>query len=207
MTAAAPDRRRWIARGRALEFFSLAYNCLEGSIALAAGWLAGSISLMGFGLDSAIEAASSAALLWRLRQDHDESRRETIERASLRIVGWCFLALAVYVACDSTLALLDGEKPHPSIPGIALAAVSMVVMPLLARGKRRVAAGIGSAALHADSRQTDFCLYLSAVLLGGLLLNAMLGWWWADPAAALVMVPLIAREGVAALRGKSCDSC
>ena len=141
------------------------------------------LTLVGFGLDSFIEVTSGTALLSRLHHDWNEARREAIERITLRIVGLCFIALAVYIAFDSGLTLARHEKPERSIPGIAVAAVSVVVMPLLARAKRRVAEGIDSAAMRADSRQTDFCTYLSAILLGGLLLNALLDWWWADPVA------------------------
>jgi divalent metal cation (Fe/Co/Zn/Cd) transporter len=166
------------------------------------------VSLIGFGLDSAIEVASGAALLWRLHHDLDHSRRERVELTTLRIVGGCFLALALYILYESGSTLMGHETPERSIPGIIIAAVSVVVMPLLARAKRRVAVGIGSAAMKADSRQTDFCTYLSAVLLGGLVLNAVVGWWWADPVAGLVMVPIIAKEGVDGLRGKACcDHC
>jgi divalent metal cation (Fe/Co/Zn/Cd) transporter len=122
----------------------------------------------------------------------------------LRIVGACFVALAVYILYESSSSLIRHEAPERSIPGIVIAALSLIVMPLLARAKRRVAVGIGSAAMHAESRQTDFCTYLSAILLGGLLLNALFGWWWADPAAGLVMVPIIANEGVNGIRGKAC---
>ena len=114
------------------------------------------------------------------------------------------MTLALYILYESASTLIRHEAPERSIPGILIAAVSVVVMPLLARSKRRVAAGIGSGAMHADSRQTDFCSYLSAILLGGLLLNAVAGWWWADPVAGLVMVPIIAREGVDGFRGKAC---
>jgi len=165
---------------------------------------AGSVSVIGFGLDSLIEVTSGAALLWRLHHDFDHSRREQVERITLRTVGGCFVALALYIAYESGSTLIGHNTPERSIPGIIVAAVSVVVMPLLARAKRRVAAGIGSGAMSADSRQADFCTYLSAILLGGLLLNALLGWWWSDPVAALVMVPIIAREGVESLRGKSC---
>ena len=126
---------------------------------------------------------------------------------TLRIVGSCFIALAVYIAFDSGLTLVRHEKPERSIPGIVVAAVSVVVMPLLARAKRRVAEGIDSAGMRTDSRQTDFCTYLSAILLGGLLLNALLGWWWADPVAGVAMVPIIAKEDVDAVRGKGCEKC
>ncbi len=149
------------------------------------------------------------ALLWRLQVDFDEARRERVEAITLRIVGVCFLALALYVGYDAIKSLLRSEAPEHSLAGIFLAAVSLVVMPLLARAKRRVAAGIRSGAMEADARQTDFCVYLSAILLGGLLANALFGWWWADPVAALVMTPIIAKEGVEALRGKTCcdDAC
>ena len=151
---------------------------------------------------------SGAALLWRLHHDLDHPRREQVERTTLRIVGWCFIALAVYILYESGSTLIRHESPERSIPGIIVAAVSVVVMPVLAKAKRRVAAGIGSGAMNADSRQADFCTYLSAILLGGLLLNALLGWWWADPVAGLVMVPIIAKEGVDGIRGnKCCDDC
>ena len=126
----------------------------------------------------------------------------------MRIVGWCFVALALYVGYESGYTLIRHEPPERSIPGIIVAAVSVVVMPLLARAKRRVAAAIGSGAMRADSKQADFCTYLSAILLGGLLLNAVLGWWWADPVAGLVMVPIITKEGIDGIRGKACcDDC
>jgi divalent metal cation (Fe/Co/Zn/Cd) transporter len=168
------------------------------------GVLAGSIALIGFGFDSVIEVTSGAALLWRLNADADPQRREHSEVVSLRIVGVCFLVLALYVGYDSLQSLFAHQVPGRSLLGIALAALSLVVMPLLSRAKRTVAQGIGSGALTADAKQTDFCMYLSAILLGGLLLNALFGWWWADPIAALVMIPLIVREGLAALRGDSC---
>jgi divalent metal cation (Fe/Co/Zn/Cd) transporter len=126
---------------------------------------------------------------------------------ALRLVGGCFLLLAAYVLFEAVHALLRHEVPAPSPLGIGLAVLSLIVMPLLARAKRRVAGRLRSAALAADSRQTDLCAFLSAILLGGLALNAAFGWWWADPAAALIMVPIITREGVLALRGEVCDDC
>jgi len=187
-----------------LEWFTIAWNCLEAVIALASGLLAGSIALVGFGFDSCIEVASGSAVLWRMRHDAEEARREGLERASLRMVGACFLALALYMAYESAECLLAGKAPKQSLAGILLAAASLVVMPLLSRAKRRVAGPLGSAALSADARQTDFCAYLSAILLAGLLLNALFGVWWADPLAALVMTPIIAKEGTEALRAKTC---
>jgi divalent metal cation (Fe/Co/Zn/Cd) transporter len=204
VNAGALDRAAVVRRGQWLEYFTIFYNSLEAVIAIVAGFLAGSVALVGFGFDSVIEVTSGAALLWRLRADVDESARRRADDLSLRIVGVCFLALAVYVAYESLEVLIAGDAPERSIPGIALAAVSVVVMPVLARAKRNVAGQIESAAMRADARQTDFCMYLSAILLGGLGLNALFGWWWADPAAALVMVPIIAREGIEAVQGKEC---
>jgi divalent metal cation (Fe/Co/Zn/Cd) transporter len=202
--SAAIDRAQYVRRGVRLEWFTIAYNSLEGLIALAAGFLSGSIALVGFGFDSAIEVTSGAALLWRLHTDEIERTRERRERASLRIVGVCFVLLALYVTYDALESLVSGEAPERSLPGIGLAAASLIVMPLLAAAKRAVAGRIGSGALTADAKQTQLCTYLSAILLGGLLLNALFGLWWADPAAALAMVPIIANEGWNALRGRTC---
>jgi divalent metal cation (Fe/Co/Zn/Cd) transporter len=198
------QRAPLLARGRQLEYFTIIWNCLESIIAIGSGLIAGSIALVGFGFDSLIESLSGAALLWRLR---DGEKGEQREKTALKLVGASFLLLAAYVAFDAIKSLLLGESPETSYVGIALAALSLVVMPFLAGAKRRVAAQLNSRAMEADSRQTDICAYLSAILLGGLLLNALLGWWWADPVAALVMVPIIAKEGVQALRGESCDEC
>ncbi|MGH9942313.1 MAG: cation diffusion facilitator family transporter [Pyrinomonadaceae bacterium] len=199
----SPNRASLVKRGRLLEYVTIGWNSLEGLIAIGAGLAAGSIALVGFGFDSVVEVSSGAALLWRLHMDAPE-RRERAEQVALKLVGWSFLLLAAYVAFDAVKSLVYREPPEASYVGIVLAALSLVVMPVLARAKRRVAAGINSRALAADSRQTDICAYLSAILLGGLLLNAFFGWWWADPAAALVMVPIIAKEGAGALRGETC---
>jgi len=197
-----------VHRGLSLEYFTVAWNLLEALVALVSGTAVGSIALVGFGLDSLIEVSSGGILLWRLHSDHDERRRESAERRALQLVGTSFLALATYVAGDSVATLIKHEAPERSLVGIALAITSLIAMPLLARGKRKVALAIGSPALQADSRQTDICAYLSAILLLGLLLNAAFGWWWADPAAGLIMAPLILYEGIQALRGKTCcDGC
>lgn len=203
------ERARLVRRGRYLEYFTIGYNSLEGLIAVAAGLLAGSIALVGFGFDSLIEVTSGALLLWRLHADVDEVKRERVEAITLRLVGVCFLVLALYVIHDSVESLLRHKAPDESLIGIILAAVSLVVMPLLVRAKRRVARSINSGALMADSKQTELCTYLSAILLGGLLLNTLLGWWWADPVAGLIMVPIIAKEGIEALQGETCgdDEC
>ncbi len=202
--AALAERTRLVARGLKLEYFTIGYNLLEALVGLIAGFLAGSIALIGFSFDSLIEVTSGAALLWRRRNDVNEHARRRIERISLRIVGVCFLALAAYITHESLTSLLYRQAPEESLPGIILGIVSLIVMPILAREKRKVAAGIRSDALAADARQTDFCFYLSSILVGGLVLNATLGWWWADPVAGLAMVPIIFLEGRRALGGKSC---
>ena len=201
------DRTALVARGRRVEYLTIAWNTFEAGVALTSGLLAGSIALVGFGLDSVIETASAGILLWRLRAEYDPVQREQTERRAQRLVGICFLLLAAYVAIESIRALWTKAQPERSIPGILIAVAAVIVMPLLGRAKRRVAAQMGSRALHADSRQADFCAYLSAILLVGLLLHALLGWWWADPVAALVMTPIIAREGVQGLRGEGCGDC
>jgi divalent metal cation (Fe/Co/Zn/Cd) transporter len=187
-----------------LEYFTIAWNTLEGLVAVIAGAVAGSISLVGFGIDSFIEVTSGGVLLWRMSVDADVRNRERREKLSLRIVGVCFLALAAYVGYESISDLVGRKSPEHSIPGIVLACVSLVVMPLLSRAKKKVGNELGSAAMHADAKQTDFCVYLSVILLAGLLLNAALGWWWADPIAALIMAPIVAKEGIDALRARTC---
>jgi len=191
-------------RGRRLEYFTIVWNGLEGLIAIAAGIVAGSISLVGFGMDSFIEVISGATLLWRMSVDTDLESRERNEKLSLRIVGICFVALAVYIAYESVSDLIRKTSPEHSIPGIVLACVSLIVMPILSRAKKKVGNALGSAAIKADARQTDFCVYLSTILLAGLLLNAVLGWWWADPIAALIIVPIIAKEGIDGIRTRTC---
>jgi divalent metal cation (Fe/Co/Zn/Cd) transporter len=187
--------------GRQLECFTLGWNLTEAAVAVGAGVFAGSIALLGFGIDSLIESLSGSILLWRLQNAAIDERRE---RLALKLVGISFFVLALYVAVEAVKSLLRHEQPEASIVGIVLAVVSLIVMPILARAKRRVAARLDSRALHADSRQTDICAYLSAILLGGLLLNALFGWWWADPIAALCMLPMICREGMETLQGRSC---
>src|SRR5246127_4360099 len=198
------DRITMARRGRRLEYFSIFWNLLEGIAAVVAGVVAGSISLVGFGMDSFIEVTSGATLLWRMSVDAEVESRERNEKLSLKIVGACFVALAVYIAYESVSDLIRKRSPEHSIPGIVLACVSLIVMPILSRAKKRVGNALGSAAMHADARQTDFCVYLSAILLVGLLLNAILGWWWADPIAALIMAPVIAKEGIDGITVKAC---
>jgi divalent metal cation (Fe/Co/Zn/Cd) transporter len=204
VTELATTRRILAQRGKRLEYFTIAWNSLEGLVAVIAGAIAGSISLVGFGMDSFIEVTSGATLLWRMSVDADEKSREKNERLSIRIVGACFIALAGYVAYEGFSDLLGRKIPEHSIPGIALACVSLVVMPILSRAKKKVGNELGSQAMKADAKQTDFCVYLSGILLLGLLLNAAFGWWWADPVAGLLMTPIIANEGLKGLKGETC---
>lgn len=201
------DRQVIAHRGKRLEYFTIAWNGLEGIVGVIAGVFAGSISLVGFGIDSFIEVVSGVALLWRMSVDADVHGRERNERLALRIVGACFIALAVYIGYESINDLIHKKIPESSLAGIILAVAALVVMPLLSRAKRRVGIQLGSAAMKADAKQATFCTYLSAILLAGLLLNAAFGIWWADPVAALVMVPIIANEGYEGLQGKACDTC
>jgi divalent metal cation (Fe/Co/Zn/Cd) transporter len=203
--AAPTDRASIARRGLSLEYFSIGWNVLEGLVAMVAGFIAGSISLVGFGMDSFIEVTSASVMLWRMSVDADIARRDRNERLSSKIVGSCFLALSVYIAYESVADLLRRQAPEQSLPGIVLACASLLVMPLLSRAKRKVGTALGSAAMRADATQTDFCVYLSAILLVGLLLNALFGLWWADPVAALVMAPIIAKEGLEGLRGEHCQ--
>jgi len=204
-TTAPPEHRARLARrGKRLEWLTIGWNSLEALVSIAAGLLAGSVSLVGFGFDSLIELASGAALLWRMSVDADEERRERVERTSLRIVGGCFLALAAYLVVDSVKSLLLHELPEHSPIGIVITSASLVVMPWLAKAKRNVGKRLGSAAMLADSKQSQFCMWLSAIVLAGLVLNAAFGMWWADPVAALAMVPIITKEGVEGLQAKAC---
>ena len=198
-------RQQIALRARRLEYFTIVWNSLEGLVAVVAGAIAGSISLVGFGIDSFVEVTSGGALLWRMAVDADAGKRERNERVSLRIVGGCFLTLAAYITFESVSDLINRRAPEHSISGIVLACVSLVVMPLLSRAKKRVGVELGSKAMAADAKQTDFCVYLSVILLVGLVVNASLGWWWADPISALIMVPIILREGWQSIRGETCD--
>ena len=198
------NRRSLVRRGLWLNYATIGYNCLEAIVSLAAGFVAGSVALVGFGFDSVIEVTASLAAQWRLRADWDADRRERVEHITMRFVGWCFVALAAYVTVDSVTSLWRREAPARSVAAIVILSLSVVVMPLLARAKRRVAHALRSNALAGEATQTSLCAYLSAIALGGILLNTALGWWWADPIAALTMVPIIVREGLEGIRGDSC---
>lgn len=193
------DRGALVRRGLRLNYITIAYNVLEAIASVVAGVVAGSVALISFGVDSLVEVSASAAAQWRLRADLDEVRRAHAERVAKKIIGWCFLALAAYIGADSVKTLWFAERPERSIAGVVILTLSLIVMPLLARAKRRVADELSSSALRADARQTSLCAYLSVIALAGVLLNAVAGLWWADPVAALCMVPIIVREGIEGL--------
>jgi divalent metal cation (Fe/Co/Zn/Cd) transporter len=195
------DRRRLSRRAQLLAGVSVAYNVVEAVVAITAGLVAGSVALVGFGLDSVVEVSSGLIIVWQFRHRLPEAR----ELQALRLMALSFFALAAYVTLESARALLGGASPEPSRVGIGLAVASLSVMPFLSWAQRRTGRALGSGAVVADSTQTLLCTYMSAVLLGGLVLNATLGWAWADPIAGLVIAAVAIREGRQAWRGEQCD--
>ena len=196
----AADRRRLGRRAQLLAGASVAYNLTEGVIALIAGIVAGSVALVGFGLDSVVEVSSGLIILWQFRHHLPESR----EQQALRLMAVSFFALAAYVTVESVRALVTGSEPDASPVGIGLAVASLLIMPFLSRAQRRTGRELHSTAVVADSAQTMLCTYMSAVLLVGLVLNAALGWAWADPIAGLVIAGIAIKEGRQAWRGEGC---
>lgn len=202
------DRSRLLRRALRLGWLTLAWNATEGAVAVAAASAAGSRALLGFGLDSGVESLSAAVLVWRLRAERrDPERTEQVEARAVRLIGVAFLVLAAFVGVEAVRSLFVRSEPDASAVGVVLTAVSLVVMPLLAARKRRVAAAMGSRAAEAESNQTEACAYLSAVVLAGLAANAAFGWWWADPVAALGVVAFLVREGWEAFRAERVDDC
>lgn len=199
-TLTVADRARLGKRAQLLAGASVAYNGIEAVVAITAGVVAGSVALVGFGLDSIVEVSSGLIILWQFRHPLPESR----ERTALRLMALSFFGLAAYVSFESVRVLLMGQDPDPSAVGIALAAASLVIMPFLSWAQRRTGKALGSHAVVADSTQTLLCTYLSAVLLVGLLLNATLGWSWADPVVGLVIAAVAVREGLEAWKGEGC---
>ncbi|WP_284748904.1 cation transporter [Amycolatopsis sp. RTGN1] len=197
----APDRRPLLVRRvRLLVAATITYNVVEAAVALTAGTEASSGALIGFGLDSIVEVASAAAVAWQFSGRDPEAR----ERRALRLIALSFFALAAYVTAESVRTFFTAAAPESSVTGVVLAAVSLVVMPALSAAQRRTGRELGSASAVADSRQTLLCTYLSAVLLAGLLLNALWGWWWADPLVALAIAFVAVKEGRTAWRGEHC---
>jgi divalent metal cation (Fe/Co/Zn/Cd) transporter len=208
VTTVATGRDELLVRAQRLGAFTVVWNLGEGGVAIAAAWIAGSGALTGFGVDSVVESASATVLLWRLGAERrDGERAERAERLAARGIGASLLALAVLVAYEAVRSLALHEQPQVSVIGIAVTAASLVVMPLLAQRKRRVAIALGSRAAEADSAQTRACAWLSAVVLTGLVLNAAFSWWWADPVAALAVVFFLLREGREALTSENVDDC
>ena len=197
-----------VRRARRLTWLTIGWNTVEGVVAVAAGLAAGSVSLVGFGLDSGIEVSAAVILAWRLAAERAGQCSQAADRRATRAIALSFAALAAYVLAESARDLASRAAPEASAPGIALAALSLIVMPLLARAKRRLAPVVGSRAMVAEASQTVLCSLLSAVLLVGLGLNALAGWWWADPVAGLVIGGLAAVEAVRTWRAESlADTC
>lgn len=208
MTAPAVDRRSLVRRGIVLAWFTIAWNSVEGVAGVAAGLASGSIALVGFGADSYIEVFAGSVILWRLRRErHGSELSRAAERRAVRLIAVTFILLAVGVGAESVRQLVVGAAPEESPVGIALAVVSLVVMPVLARAKRQVGERLGSRAVTADATETTLCVWLSAILLVGLGANALLGWWWADPVAGLGIVYVAAREGFDHLGDDELDDC
>jgi divalent metal cation (Fe/Co/Zn/Cd) transporter len=204
------ERARLLRRGELLEAATVAWNVVEGVVAVVAGALASSVALIGFGVDSFVETVSAAVVGRRLHAERsgraDEERAEVLERRAGRIAGVLLLALAAYIIVDAGRRLLGyGPEARESLLGIVVTAIALVVMPLLGRAKLSTAAALGSGALRADAYETVTCAWLSLTTLAGLVLNATLGWWWADPLAALAIVPLAVREGLEGWRGEHDD--
>ncbi|WP_435585949.1 cation transporter [Micromonospora aurantiaca (nom. illeg.)] len=205
LTTSGPSPARRAVLTRRVRLFvaaTITYNVIEAIIAISAGTMASSTALIGFGLDSVIEVSSAAAVAWQFSGPDHERR----ERTALRIIAFSFFALAGYVTAESVRALIGAERAEHSTVGLILAAVSLAVMPVLSAAQRRAGRELGSASAVADSKQTLLCTYLSAVLLVGLAVNSLFGWWWADPAAALVIAAVAIKEGREAWRGDACCS-
>lgn len=198
-----------LARGLRLEYLTVGWNVVEGAVAISAAVAAGSVALLGFGIDSFVESASGGVLIWRLRREAngmDPRAIKALERRAERLVAATFLLLALYIALDASLALLNQDRPEVSPVGIALTALSLLVMGWLARAKQQTARDLGSRALAADAKQTWACLWLSAIVLVGIGLNAVFAWWWADPVAALVLCAFLIREAREAWEGEATSS-
>lgn len=201
------ERANRLQHALRLEYFTVAWNIIEGVVAICAAVMAGSVALLGFGIDSFVETASGLILVWRLRAENSQTtgaEMERLDRQAHRLVGGSLFGLAAYIAFDAGKALFLRERPQSSALGIAITSLSMGVMWWLAREKRRAAKALGSRALEADSFQTTACWWLSLTTLIGIGLNAALGWWWADPAAALAMTYFLIKEGLEAWRNEEC---
>lgn len=205
--SASEARKGHLARALRLEYLTVSWNLVEGAVAVLAALAAGSVALLGFGADSFVESVSGGILIWRLRAETGgmaPRELERLDRRAHRLVALSLFLLAAYIAVDAALSLWHRDRPNASPLGMGLTVVSLVVMIWLARRKRQAAAALGSRALEADAFQTTACWWLSLITLTGIGLNALFGWWWADPVAALGMTPLLVREGSEAWRGRDC---
>ncbi len=208
MTTPVLDRTALVRRGTLLAWFTIAWNSVEGIAGIVSGIAAGSIALIGFGVDSYVEVFAGLVIVWRLARDrHGDGLSAAAERRAVRLIAITFLVLAAGVGFESVRRLVGGAEPEESLFGIGLAVVSLIVMPVLARAKRRVGEQLGSRAVTADATETTLCVWLSAILLVGLGTNALFGWWWADPLAGLAIVYVAAREGIEHLRTDELDDC
>lgn len=207
-TDVAAGRAALVRRGRRLAWFTIVWNSFEGVGGIAAGIAAGSIALVGFGVDSYVEVFAGSVIIWRLSKErHGAQVSAAAERRAVRLIAATFLVLGVGVGVESLRRLAARDQPEESWFGIVLAAVSLVVMPVLARAKRRVGERLGSRAVTADATETVLCVWLSAILLVGLGANATMGWWWADPLAALGVAYVAGREGASHWRSDELDDC
>jgi divalent metal cation (Fe/Co/Zn/Cd) transporter len=197
-----------LKRATALTLLTVGWNIVEGIIAVTAAIAAGSVALLGFGVDSFVESSSGAVMLWRLLAERRAQRTagelERLDRRAHQLIGMSLFALAAYIAWDAVTALLSGERPQPSLVGIMLTSLSLCVMVWLAREKKRTAVALGSRAMEADAFQTTACWWLSLITLGGIGLNAAFGWWWADPLAAVGLTFFLVKEAREAWRGEDC---
>lgn len=203
-----PSRVQLLQNGRRLEYLTVGWNVVEGVVSVVAAVSAGSVALLGFGIDSFVETTSGLIILWRLgaeRHARDHEAIERLDRLASKLVALSLFLLAVYIAYDAVVALVGNQRPQPTIPGIVITAISLVVMRWLARAKRRTAGALASRALESDAAQTTACFWLSVITLSGIGLNATLGWWWADPVAALGMTYFLVREGRDAWRSEPCS--
>jgi divalent metal cation (Fe/Co/Zn/Cd) transporter len=208
MPARTLTRDQAVRRARGLNRLTIGYNLVEMVVALAAGVIAGSVSLIGFGLDSGVEISTSLVLAWRLSREGQDGCRQDDDRRATKLIAICFWALAVWVGYEAVGQLVEQERPDASPIGMVIAALSLVLMPILARAKARLGAPLGSQAVVAEARQTELCAWLSGVVLVGLAANAWLGWWWADPVAAIGVAIIAGLEGLRSWRADALeDTC
>ncbi len=202
------ERNELVKRGNRLAWLTIGWNSVEGLVAIASGVAAASVALVGFGVDSYVEVFAGAVVLWRLsKEQHGQQVSEAAEQRAVKLIAATFLILAVGVGIESVRKLASGEHPSVSPIGMVITIVSLIVMPLLSRAKRKVGEALGSRAIEADATETILCVWLSAIVLAGLVLNAAFGWWWADPIAGFGIVYVAGREGLEHWKAEQVDDC